>query len=402
VRYEGKNRKAENSVQSMRANASTQDFSYSTGVFPSSPPCPCEAGFELDTLTILHVNIRGWLSHKDELVGHIEALDRKPSILALNETLLDESVSDPKIPGYVLVGRHETAKTKRGIAAYALEAIAEDLVLLEKSKVSERMWLLLHTSIGGILLGIWYRRPDRGEVLSISTLWEEYGRLKKESIGTIIVGDLNVHNRRWLVFSSENTPEGDALHNFCCEHGFSQIVKGPTREENLLDLVLTDLDLGSRVSILPGVSDHSMVAASFNVQVPVHEVRERTVWHYEKANWNEMKRAIAQYDWGWTSDTHPDEAAEHFHSILLGFMETKISCLPLNGGLHRCRATCRQHNGRRKDRPCPILGVSCIFQTHDLVPHGWSAPNVGLVGLSADSIYSKLSAGPEGWSRSAG
>jgi hypothetical protein len=80
----------------------------------------------------------------------------------------------------------------------------------------------------------------------------------------------------------------------------------------------------------------------------------------------------------------------------------KISCLPLNGGLHRCRATCRQHNGRRKDRPCPILGVSCIFQTHDLVPHGWSAPNVGLVGLSADSIYSKLSAGPEGWSRSAG
>ena len=104
------------------------------------PQCPCEAGPFHNSLTLLHCNIRGWLSHKDELFGHMQFMDPLPSLVLLNETLLNNSVQDPTLVNYELVGRHEGAATRRGVAVYAHKAIAPDIVLLMKSPVTERMW----------------------------------------------------------------------------------------------------------------------------------------------------------------------------------------------------------------------------------------------------------------------
>jgi hypothetical protein len=148
VGYEGRNYQAGSSVHSMQANVAAADSSESAGVFPSSPPSPCEAGPTFfNSFTLMHCNIRGWLSHSDELYGHIRH-QNFPSIVALNETLLDNSVQDPALPGYELVGRHESAATRRGIAVYALKELAPDVVLVSKSEDTERMWFVVHTQIG--------------------------------------------------------------------------------------------------------------------------------------------------------------------------------------------------------------------------------------------------------------
>jgi len=271
----------------------------------------------------MHCNIRGWISHKDELHGHIVQSDC-PSLIVLNETLLDESVENPQVNGYQLVGRHESASTRRGIAAFAKDSFASDVVLLEKSSVTERMWLIVHSQLGAILLCVWYRRPNPGEVESITSLRQEYLKNRPGTIGTILVGDLNIHHIRWLKFSARNSPEGDALLNFCREFGFEQLVQSPTRDSYLLDLVLTDLQLHPKVVVKPGISDHSIVTASFTTCIPVQEVSERTVWKYQEANWTAMRNELSSYSWPWSPDTDPDLAAEEFGSVLLDLMERHI------------------------------------------------------------------------------
>ena len=131
--------------------------------------------------------------------------------------------------------------------------------LLEHSACSERSWHLVHTSHGPLLLGLWYRPPNQGEVASVNSLEKEWAELDDSAVGALLVGDLNVHNEAWLKYSTGTTPEGRALQHFCAEHGLEEKVKKPTRGENLLDLVLTSAFQGCflRRKCLAAVSDFS-------------------------------------------------------------------------------------------------------------------------------------------------
>ena len=60
------------------------------------------------------------------------------------------------------------------------------------------------------------------------------------------------------------------LRSFCVEAGMQQMVREATREQYLLDLVLTDVD-GLRVQVLPKIADHSVVQAQATLVVPTTE-----------------------------------------------------------------------------------------------------------------------------------
>ena len=74
--------------------------------------------------------------------------------------------------------------------------------------------------------------------------------------GTILVGDMNVHEVSWLKFSDGTSPEGRALRDVACCHGWDERVRKPTRGGNLLDLVLTDLGSAVTTKLAAGISDH--------------------------------------------------------------------------------------------------------------------------------------------------
>ena len=118
----------------------------------------------------------------------------------------------------------------------------------------------------------------------MDSLREELENLKEEYLGTVLVGDLNVHSKRWLKFSTGETPEGTALQELCADFGFVEKVKKPTRKENLLDLVLTNLE-DAKCTVEPRVADHNLVVASFSLPVPREELVERRVWNFAKADW---------------------------------------------------------------------------------------------------------------------
>ena len=116
--------------------------------------------------------------------------------------------------------------------------------------------------------------------------------LRHEGIGTIIVGDLNVHSKRWLSNSNKNNAEGELLRSICSELGLRQLVREPTRGEHLLDLAFTDLD-GVRCRVLRKVADHNGLSLTLPLSVPRVEIVSRNVWQFREADWLGLNSALA-------------------------------------------------------------------------------------------------------------
>ena len=252
---------------------------------------PMDAQSYLDFWTpaasiILHVNIQGFVSHAAELSARIQMMVIKPSIICLNETFLDASIKSVTLEGYELVGRRDRRDGREcgGVAMFVLAIQANNVTLLHESKSSERLWAIVHSDLGPYLVCAWYRPPEPGETDSIATLAKEYEELSPGMLGTIITGDMKVHQKRWLWKSSRNSGEGEALHKFCLGKGLQQLVREATREQYMLDLVMSDVET-LKCKVLPKIADHNLVHAHFNLLVPKTNVRERLVWKYVNADW---------------------------------------------------------------------------------------------------------------------
>ena len=108
----------------------------------------------MPSISIMHINIRGFLCKSAELAAYIRILDVLPDILCINETFLDKSVEKVELEGFQIVGRRDRGGGKKcgGIIVFARIEIASHVTLLEESTRAERMWLLMHSNIGPYLL----------------------------------------------------------------------------------------------------------------------------------------------------------------------------------------------------------------------------------------------------------
>ena len=254
---------------------------------------PCEAGPSIfGNFSLLHCNIRGFLSHRAELEGQLQLLSEAPALVCVNETFLDESVGDDVVSlgGYKLAARRDRhdGRFGGGIVCFVADAFSTQVILCEHGGEYERSWLTIHSEIGPVLLGVWHRSPCNGEVGSIKACEDEWLRLSTDYVATILVGDLNVHHARWLRHSSGVSVEGTALYRFCTANGLKQWVKRPTRDDYLLDLVISDLQAW-KVELLPAISDHNMVLACFDIGIPEATVVTRTIFDYGKADWASIR-----------------------------------------------------------------------------------------------------------------
>ena len=70
------------------------------------------------------------------------------------------------------------------------------------------------------------------------------------------------------------------------EYSLSQMVKEPTRGENILDLFLTsNPTLVDSVSIIPGLSDHNIVSCVVDISPKLVKQSRRKTFLYRRADW---------------------------------------------------------------------------------------------------------------------
>ena len=126
---------------------------------------------------------------------------------------------------------------------------------------------------------------------------------------TILAGDFNVHNARWLV-STKTTLAGEYMEEVAVGHQLTQHVSAPTRGLNTLDLILSDYP-ETRTSLLPplGKSDHQVVLCSFVSAASARELpTSRRVWRYNLADWSRLRAFLRTSDWDSLLQDDPEEA----------------------------------------------------------------------------------------------
>ena len=159
---------------------------------------------------------------------------------------------------------------------------------------------------------------------SILSFKEEATRLRQEAVGTIVCGDMNVHQKKWLKFSSGgNTTEGEALQSTCEELGLKQLVQDPTRGGNLLDLVLSDIP-DAKCQVLPAIADHKVVQTQLKLQVPISAPTRCEVWSFAKADWQRLEKELGDHDWSAMGEMDPDTGAEWMTKFILACAEECI------------------------------------------------------------------------------
>ena len=209
--------------------------------------------------TVFHLNARGLNDRKQRNLALVDALLGSlghPTFVVITETWLNDELEIVNLSGYHRVSRLDRRGAVRGgVAVFARKGYESSIVHVGDSEVDERSWHIIHANSGPILLGAWYRPPD-DEVDSIHRFEREYLKFSEECVSSIVVGDMNTHNKDWLRWSNSNSREGRVLEDICCGCGLEQKVHGPTRGPYLLDLVLSDFLPGIKAKVTAGIHDN--------------------------------------------------------------------------------------------------------------------------------------------------
>ena len=124
--------------------------------------------------------------------------------------------------------------------------------------------------------------------------------MPKYSNQTIVLGgDFNLPGidwDNWVVNpKTANKSQCELLLSSLDTHALAQVHKEPTREENILDLLITNKPglIKSLHSVgLPGISDHCTVVTELDIDPPYRRTKPSPVRQFKKANWEVVRQQI--------------------------------------------------------------------------------------------------------------
>ena len=145
---------------------------------------------------------------------------------------------------------------------------------------------------------------------------EELEQYKVGMIAVSVTGDLNIHHKEWLKYSSHTTKDGEFMYQMAKKHQLKQHVKEPTRGDHLLDLFLSSAH-GASAHALPKVADHAAVLVSIVFSYSRPTMVHREVWDYKRAAWGQLRRHLEQIQWHEVLTGNVDAVANHLVNIIL-------------------------------------------------------------------------------------
>ena len=159
--------------------------------------------------------------------------------------------------------------------------------------------------------GVVYRSPDqRADIDDIM-----YGELNYQIARhqpTVIMGDFNLRSINWnnidvRSYYTERNRGGRALRQTSSEklielmqeNFLIQSVKEPTRQDSILDLVLsTDENLVQNLKVGEHIatSDHNIIRGEINIAKKLEENNEK-IYNYKRGNFNQIREKLGRIDW---------------------------------------------------------------------------------------------------------
>ena len=115
----------------------------------------------------------------------------------------------------------------------------------------------------------------------------------------ILAGDLNCPEIDWSNMTiNPKAPEKEVqqkLIDISTEFNLTQVHDTPTRENNLLYIVLTtNATLVKSSTNIPGLSDHDIIITDAIIKPRYNKIKPQKCYLYSKANWDKIDNEIAK------------------------------------------------------------------------------------------------------------
>ena len=293
-------------------------------------------------LAFLSANIQGLCpakgKHKVKMLGETaDQLDL--GIICLTETHLcaDHVEAEVAINGFVPFRSDRPGNSRRGgIILYLRDELAPGTEELCQGSNSNIEYLVLRVKTISLTVIAIYRPPmsdAENFEKTLKTIKETVSRAHGTMPTLLLTGDLNFPIVNWDSLdisggTSSDRRQASALLNFFQEHFMEQVVRKPTRGNNILDLVATnDHELISRVEILDTpISDHKIMIITSNIYIqptrsPVPQPKEGlealNFWD-NRVDWLGIRSELRSTDWNFErTDTSPEDMYENIiHNLI--------------------------------------------------------------------------------------
>jgi ribonuclease P/MRP protein subunit RPP40 len=223
-------------------------------------------------------------------------------IIGIAETWLGEEVGNVeiRIEGYKIY-RKDRSQIKHEKRGGVLLYVKNDIITCDCGDLNkiqaESIWCKIVDKTGKgteIVVGVCYKRPA-AEAKEIEELFKVLQMAAKGEV--LIMGDFNYPGINWETFESNN--HGQAFRDLVMENFLIQHVREPTRESNVLDLVMSSNDgmvENLEVKENLGNSDHNTICWSLicDIKQVAIEKRQR---RYQKGNYKLMRDNFQKIKW---------------------------------------------------------------------------------------------------------
>ncbi|XP_077548002.1 uncharacterized protein LOC144160656 [Haemaphysalis longicornis] len=244
-------------------------------------------------LSILLVNCRSIKNKVDEFASLVATVE--PQIIMGTESWLDDSVRSAEIfPSGYTVYRKDRHRHAGGVLLLISSRLNSQPLFFDDD--TESVWCRVFFPKGKTLvIGTFYRPPNSSE--------EPIGKLADAlSVipdGSILGGDFNLPDFDWIAGNSTNNTSQlyRQFKELVSTFGFNQYVLEPTRQNAILDLMLcNDTNIISKVSVIPGISDHKAVVAELSLLSASNQMQHpRQVFMFHKGNYEAISAELESY-----------------------------------------------------------------------------------------------------------
>ena len=152
-----------------------------------------------------------------------------------------------------------------------------------------------------ILMAVLYRPPSSDYLClkEFTKFLDQDSKAKFDQL--LIVSDFNLPNVDWTTVTASIDCKMYTLFTKAIkDHFLWQVIDFPTRNDNFLDLLLTNIP--EKISNIKGIqdilnSDHQLIELSIDLRIKSRRHLQRRLYNFKKADWNGLKYSLCLIIW---------------------------------------------------------------------------------------------------------
>ena len=229
--------------------------------------------------------------------------DTKPDIVMGTETWLEPNIESSEIfPSDYTVYRRDRPTDPHGGVVLLIHNRFISAPVPEIETDSELVWAKISRENGkDMYVGCCYRsdNPRFDHLQQIDDINHSLDLIGRTSSMVLLGGDFNLPDIDWESNSVKPNSSRPQIHNKFIDsfrdHDLEQVVTLYTRDDNTLDLLLTNTPgKVNRVETLPPLSssDHDIVFAEMELNFKTNRKAPRRIYKYHKADWDSFKTEL--------------------------------------------------------------------------------------------------------------